>query len=85
MFYIVRFVEQLASIDLKTTICYKDMCKSLRIPIANSVSQWDTTKRNVIALTLCESEHMMLIGYKTMHKAMMDMVTVVVHQVEVIS
>ena len=27
---------------------------------------------------------MMLIGYKTMHKAMMDMVTVVVHQVEVL-
>ena len=27
---------------------------------------------------------MMLIGYKTMHKEMMDMVTVVVHQVEVI-
>ena len=27
---------------------------------------------------------MMLIGYKTMHKAMMDMVTMVVHQVEVI-
>ena len=26
---------------------------------------------------------MMLIGYKTMHKAMMDMVTVVVHQVVV--
>ena len=84
MFYIVRFVEQLASIDLKTAICYKDMCKSLRIPIASSVSQWDTTKRNVAALILCESEHMMLIGYKTMHKAMMDMVTVVVHQVEVI-
>ena len=28
---------------------------------------------------------MMLIGYKTMAKAMMDMVTMVVHQVEVIS
>ena len=28
---------------------------------------------------------MMLIGYKPMHKAMMDMVTVVVHRVEVIS
>ena len=27
---------------------------------------------------------MMLIGYKTMDKAMMDMVTVVVHQVEVL-
>ena len=27
---------------------------------------------------------MMLIGYKTMHKAMMDMVTMVVHQVEVL-
>ena len=27
---------------------------------------------------------MMLIGYKMMHKAMMDMVTVVVHQVEVL-
>ena len=27
---------------------------------------------------------MMLIGYKPMHKAMMDMVTMVVHQVEVI-
>ena len=27
---------------------------------------------------------MMCIGYKTMHKTMMDMVTVVVHQVEVI-
>ena len=27
-------------------------------------------------MTLCESEHMMLIGYKTMHKAMMDTVTV---------
>ena len=27
---------------------------------------------------------MMLIGYKPMHKAMMDMVIVVVHQVEVI-
>ena len=27
---------------------------------------------------------MMLIGYKMMHKAMMDMVTMVVHQVEVI-
>ena len=26
----------------------------------------------------------MLIGYKTMHKAMMDMVTMVVHQVEVL-
>ena len=61
-------------------ICYKDMCKSLRIPTAISVSQWDTTKRNVAFLTLCESEHMMLIGYKTM----MDMVTVVVHQVEVL-
>ena len=60
------------------------MCKSLRIPIAIYVSQWGTTKRNVTVLTLCESEHMMLIGYKTMHKAMMDMVTVVVHQVEVL-
>ena len=28
---------------------------------------------------------MMLIGYKPMHKAMMDMVTMVVHEVEVIS
>ena len=28
---------------------------------------------------------MMLIGYNPRHKAMMDMVTVVVHQVEVIS
>ena len=28
---------------------------------------------------------MMLIGYNPMHKAMMDMVTMVVHQVEVIS
>ena len=27
----------------------------------------------------------MLIGYNPMHKAMMDMVTMVVHQVEVIS
>ena len=27
---------------------------------------------------------MMLIGYKMMHKVMMDMVTMVVHQVEVI-
>ena len=27
---------------------------------------------------------MMLIGYKMMHKAMMDMVTMVVHQVEVL-
>ena len=27
---------------------------------------------------------MMLIGYKTMHKAIMDMVTGVVHQVEVL-
>ena len=33
-------------------------------------------------MTLCESEHMMLIGYKTKHKVMMDMVTVVVHQDE---
>ena len=84
MFYIVRFVEQLARINLKIAIFYKDMCKSLRIPIASSVSQWDTMKRNVAVLTLCESEHMMLIGYKTMHKAMMDMVTVVIHQVEVL-
>ena len=82
--YIVRFVEQLASIDLKTAIFYKDMCKSLRIPIASSVSQWDKIKRNVTALTLCESEHMMLIGYKMMHKAMMDMVTMVIHQVKVL-
>ena len=28
---------------------------------------------------------MMLIGYKLMHKEMMDMVTMVVHQIEVIS
>ena len=28
---------------------------------------------------------MMLIGYKMMHKEMMDMVVVVVHQVEVVS
>ena len=28
---------------------------------------------------------MMLIGYKMMHKEMMDMVTMVVHQVELIS
>ena len=27
---------------------------------------------------------MMLIGYKTMHQEMMDMVTMVVHQVEVV-
>ena len=27
---------------------------------------------------------MMLIGYKMMHKAMMDMVTMVIHQVEVL-
>ena len=32
-----------------------------------------------------QSTPMMLIGYKTRHKAMMDMATVVVHQVEVIS
>ena len=85
MCYIVRFVEQMASIDLKTAICYKDMCKSLRIPIASSIIQRDTMKRNVAVLTFYESEHMMLIGYKMMHKEMMDMVTMVIHQVEVIS
>ena len=40
---------------------------------------------NVVALTSRESEPMMLIGYNLMHKAMMDMVTMVVHKVEVIS
>ena len=81
MFYIVRFVEQLASIDLNTSIYYNDMCKYLRIPIASSVSQLDTTKMNVATLTLRESEPMMLIGYKMMHKAMTDMVTMVVEVV----
>ena len=51
MFYIVIFVEQLASIDLKNAICYKDMCKYLRIPIASSVSQLDAMKMNFVALT----------------------------------
>ena len=84
MFYIVRSTKQLVNIDLKNAICCRDMCKYLRIHIASSVNQLDTTKSNVTALTLWESEHMMLIGYKTMHKAMMDMVTMVVHQVEVL-
>ncbi len=41
MSYIVRSVEQLASIDLKIVICYRDMFKYLIIPIASSVSQLD--------------------------------------------
>ena len=82
MLYIVRFVEQLASIDLKTVIYYKNMCKYLRIPIASFVSQLDTTKMNVAALTSWESAPMMLIGYNPMHKEIMDMVTT---EVEVIS
>ena len=84
VFYIVRSVEQLTNIDLNNGIFFRDICKYLRIHIASFVIQLDTTKRNVTALTLCKSEHMMLIGYKMMHKAMMDMVTVVVHQVEVL-
>ena len=37
-FYIASSAEQLASIDLKTAIYCRGMCKSLRTPIANSVS-----------------------------------------------
>ena len=81
MFYIVISVEQLANIDQKTTIYYRDMSKYPRIPIASSISQLDTMKMNVAALTSWESEPMMLIGYNTMHKEMMDMVTVVVEVV----
>ena len=39
---------------------------------------------HVAVLTSCENEPMTLIGYKTMDKEMMDMVTMVVHQVEVL-
>ena len=78
LFSIVRSVEQLASIDLNIDIYYKDMFKYLRIPTVSFVSQWDTMKMNVAALTSWEREPMMLIGYKTSHKAMMDMVTTVV-------
>ena len=37
--------------NLKIAICYRDMFKYLRIPIASFVSQLDTTKTNVAALT----------------------------------
>ena len=82
--YIVRSVEQLANIDLKIAIYYKDMFKYLRTPTVSFVIQWDTMRMSVTNLTSWESEPMMLTGYKTMHKEIMDMATMVVTQVEVI-
>ena len=82
MSYIVRSIEQLASIDLKVSIYCRDMIKYLRIPIASFVSELDTMKMNVAALTSSESEPRMLIEYKLMHKKMLDMATEVVHLVK---
>ena len=59
------------------------MCKSLRTLIASSVSQWDIMNMSVTVLTSLESTLMTLIWYKMMHKATMDMATMVVTQVEV--
>ena len=83
VFYIVRFVEPLANIALKTAIFFSDMFKFPRTPTASSVIQSGIMKRSVIAMTSCESASLTPTECKMKPRIMMAMVTAAVPLEEV--
>ena len=80
----MRFAAPLASIALSTALSYRDMSQFLRIPTASFVSPLAIMKKNVAAMTLCESAPLMLTASTMKTKTMMVMDTEVETPVEVL-
>ena len=82
--YIVRFAEPLASITLSTAIFFRDMFKFPKTPTASSVSPSGIMKKNVVAMTLCESAPLMPTESTMKPRIMMAMVTMAAPPAEVL-
>ena len=80
----MRFAAPLASITLSTALFSRDISQFPKTPTASFVSPLAIMKKNVVAMTLCESAPLMPTESTMKPRIMMAMVTAVAPPEEVL-